>query len=472
VSGNFSIALWGNDNINPTNTAYLVSFQDPAGNTVVAALFNIVGGSFNLNSATPLNGVPVPIPGTADNTYLRLDAGNTSSASGFFRLKLQATGSPWFDVKGLGASGGGIIDDTAVIQSAINAAQAVNGIVFFPPGAYKLTSTLTITAGCTLLGAANDLGQGAIFVAAAPAFDYIQVNQGAQGGRIRDLGFTATGTPTAGAGININLTSSMDGSGASPFEVEDCVMNNMFNGVLVRNGNQIVINRLFSAACKNDAVKITGGLAVYLLQCNLLGSTLNGVEVTNIGGLWLTDVQTSQGTHGLTVSGGTQIFAQDCIFDTPSGDVIVISTSQGLIEFTGCWFSGSTAGYGLNISNTTGCRIDGGWIRANFLSGVHIQASAHHVYIRNAAISGNGLGNPGQKGVLVDANTTQFCVQNCDIGADSGDAANKQTTGVLVTTGTSDYYIIDGNLNTDPANQTLVTDNGSGTHKSVTGNVA
>ncbi len=51
------------------------------------------------------------------------------------------------NVKDYGAVGNGAADDTAAIQSAINAATATLGrgeAVYFPAGVYKLTSTLTI----------------------------------------------------------------------------------------------------------------------------------------------------------------------------------------------------------------------------------------------------------------------------------------------------------------------------------------
>ena len=61
--------------------------------------------------------------------------------------------SPVFNVKDFGASGEGkTIDDTRAIQSAIDVAKAVQGIVFFPVGVYLVTQTLTTYNAVTLLG--------------------------------------------------------------------------------------------------------------------------------------------------------------------------------------------------------------------------------------------------------------------------------------------------------------------------------
>ena len=52
-------------------------------------------------------------------------------------------GGQVFNVKTYGAVGDGSTDDTAAIQSAITAASATGGIVFFPPGVFVLPSLLT-----------------------------------------------------------------------------------------------------------------------------------------------------------------------------------------------------------------------------------------------------------------------------------------------------------------------------------------
>jgi hypothetical protein len=69
----------------------------------------------------------------------------------------------WVDVRDYGARGNGTADDTAEIQSAIDAAHSSGvGVVYFPPGTYKISiqsgvRALTIYAGITLQGAGSDL---------------------------------------------------------------------------------------------------------------------------------------------------------------------------------------------------------------------------------------------------------------------------------------------------------------------------
>jgi hypothetical protein len=57
-----------------------------------------------------------------------------------------------FDVQTYGAVGDGTTDDTAAIQSAIDATPANGGVVFFPPGTYKVVATLNIDKPLEILG--------------------------------------------------------------------------------------------------------------------------------------------------------------------------------------------------------------------------------------------------------------------------------------------------------------------------------
>jgi hypothetical protein len=66
--------------------------------------------------------------------------------------------------KAYGAVGNGTADDTVVIQAAINAVPAAGGVVYFPAGTYRVTTTLLVTRGnITLAGE----GMGASTIIAA-----------------------------------------------------------------------------------------------------------------------------------------------------------------------------------------------------------------------------------------------------------------------------------------------------------------
>ena len=63
-----------------------------------------------------------------------------------------------FNVMDFGAKGDGASDDTAAIQTAINAASSTgvdgggSAILFFPPGDYRISDTLTSVGGISIQG--------------------------------------------------------------------------------------------------------------------------------------------------------------------------------------------------------------------------------------------------------------------------------------------------------------------------------
>ncbi len=69
--------------------------------------------------------------------------------------------SDWMNVKEFGAVGDGIADDTAAIQSVYDKlmARSLSRVVYFPPGVYRITETLTIgndTSGIAIVGHGRD----------------------------------------------------------------------------------------------------------------------------------------------------------------------------------------------------------------------------------------------------------------------------------------------------------------------------
>jgi len=76
----------------------------------------------------------------------------------------QDNGGQYFNVKAYGAKGDGVTDDTASIKSAF-AAAAAGGTIFFPPGTYLVTSSITIISNTTIQGA----GMGATVITCPPS---------------------------------------------------------------------------------------------------------------------------------------------------------------------------------------------------------------------------------------------------------------------------------------------------------------
>jgi Pectate lyase superfamily protein len=78
-----------------------------------------------------------------------------------------------FEVKAYGATGNGTIDDSAAIQAADNAAEAVHGVVHFDSGTYLISSTLKIASPVRWEGAfsASNSGTNSTIVKAGAALN-------------------------------------------------------------------------------------------------------------------------------------------------------------------------------------------------------------------------------------------------------------------------------------------------------------
>src|SRR5205807_2221426 len=64
------------------------------------------------------------------------------------------SGRPWADVRAYGAKGDDSTDDSGASNNAITALSALGGgILYFPPGKYRFTSSVIPASNITILGA-------------------------------------------------------------------------------------------------------------------------------------------------------------------------------------------------------------------------------------------------------------------------------------------------------------------------------
>ena len=143
-------------------------------------------------------GTPSLPTGTTATTQTALDNSTKLATTAY----VDAATNTVFNVKSYGAAGSGSGNDAPSIQSAITAAAAVKGTVYFPPGTYRITSALTLaTSGVTLAGAGP---YASVITQATTNTNGLTITPAAQLEQItiRDLGFTGTGSGT-GIGLKV-----------------------------------------------------------------------------------------------------------------------------------------------------------------------------------------------------------------------------------------------------------------------------
>lgn len=164
-------------------------------------------------------------------------------------------------VKDFGAVGDGVTDDTAKIQSAIVAAYGKE--LYFPPGTYKITSSLTVLNSLTLTG---EKGKATISQVTLNA-NYITVGDGTgptKANCFRTVIRGLTFVPSSGSPVPTN-NSAIFLNNVSYIDVEDCVffgqsggVNKLWNGITVVSSISPMIRNCTFAFLANSAVALSG----------------------------------------------------------------------------------------------------------------------------------------------------------------------------------------------------------------------
>ena len=319
-----------------------------------------------------------------------------------------------------------VTDDTAAFQAAINAVQAIGGIVDVPPGCAIIAGlTINSTHGTSLRGQ----GPNTSILKAKTATTTII---GANGPYIDIGGFSfvaASGTQTGGAYVVLNNSPV---SNLHNFE-----MLNGWNPIVIRSGFAVNVYQgsIRATAAGSTVISVDGGNDQFLYNLvvdnDALAQPANGIFVVSSGAIWIRDVDFIHSGNGLVLAPPagkniTWIFVQDSAFDTGSGCGIMLSPAAGAFingsNFTNTWTGSNQKG----VCTAGGGTIDGVSFNHHrsflnnaegflFLNGVNI------VLDGNTQVSGNSAAEPGvRNGVEFGSNVSGWSVRNSHIGAGNG----------------------------------------------------
>lgn len=170
-----------------SQTAFTLSANPGAQNNLDVSISGVTqrpGIDYTWTSGTTITFTTAPPSGT-NNVLVRYMQGLPQGVSDWYAL----TNNPVLDVKRFGATGNGVTDDTAAIQTAINYAAQLGQRLLFPAGVYKIT-TLTIPVqlgGIEWVGESSDTSdqlkvsayKGSVLVSTATSGNVISCDGGA-----------------------------------------------------------------------------------------------------------------------------------------------------------------------------------------------------------------------------------------------------------------------------------------------------
>ncbi len=285
-----------------------------------------------------------------DNTASGLTAEDVQAAIDEIVAGATATGI-FYNVMDYLAVGDGVADDTAAIIAALDAADATGGgVIYFPPGTYKITSLITRTAASKyhLLGGGTRYGPARIHQATANtgAFKFAPSTGTADrvlGVVVENLTISGAGSASSGAGLWF----------LNDAHIESCFIYGFFYGIRIETESYYSnIHRTTVTDCDSIGIWLNGANNCTIDKCRLtglptgytpnpLGTLANGIVIT--GGFSHRVVNTSIEyftQYGLSADGTNGLLGEGLYFET----------QQSTTGFAHIWLGGSTHTYATWIS--------------------------------------------------------------------------------------------------------------------------
>jgi hypothetical protein len=380
-----------------------------------------------------------------------------------------ATALGAIDVRTYGAKGDGVTDDTVALQTAITAALARNATVFIPAGTYNVSNTLT----------ANDNTKSIRIIGAGRHTTIIRTSHATADVMTLTVSFleladfTVTASVARTAGSHIRTTSNVG-------LVRGICLDAFFVGILGNDSNCSFRDIITTNPATGATGMILDGYSSQCLIDNLqtyagANQAIVGLHVKKCGALQMTNCGlVGQGVNLLIAPGSGQVvaavYALNSYFDTAVMGVQIKPTGTGAVvrcRFDACWMcSHSDTGTSIEFTGSgiiSGIHFVDCMMNDNTSAGLHVLgAPCSDISVLGGTFAHNGLG------INFGVGVADFSVIGASAGAYGGLAGN--TWGIAVTAGGSDHYVISNNRvrgNTSGG----VLDGGTGTNKSVTGNI-
>lgn len=407
------------------NSDYSIIVRNKRGSLIVSAL----------NATERFSSVVVSSVSSANVTFLQ-------AGTGAVERSVQSRLSESVSVKDFGAVGDGLIDDTASIQAAITSIPISSGgtsngwTIYFPPGKYKISSTITVGNRRITFWAPSIMGSGSAVViyqatnnitwfdfttgnADVIAFHGIEFLGNATGtGVVMALGRTAQ--PVYDSRITNCWFSSIGGTCIYGVDLQGCHITNcafdsgVENGIniLVGSDNLISNNRIYN--CSKNGIQLANG-ANNLISANLFD--LNGSANENTAAILINYASTN--TRGNSIVGNLFRANQNDIILFGNGGVYASNTGVNDTAIIGNT-SDRCYRHFVYATDSHQIRCVGNAIMAPNATGgfssIDLQGTCDSAYLSGNSVS-NGPNLPVY-GLLLGATTTNSVIgQNKFIGS-------------------------------------------------------
>lgn len=440
----------------------------------------------------PSRSIGVPGVGTVVDSLVasgaNIDSGKLSylsPAAGAVRLPVQLKLAQTLCPRDIGAKGDGVTDDTAAIQTAINALQtAGGGRLYFTNGTYLTSAPLVVTGNRIELVGESRAAQ---IVPTQTTSDVLTVGYASSSTAVldfalRNIRFSPRNTMTAGSIVHVQGPN-------NTITIEEILIDSGYNGINADPYTMAIVYRIrnsFINHCTNAGLIAGGsnGQAVDLFLDSInFGQCGNGMQLTNVSGLYARSLDFVQSTtDDIVFNPGASQSVVFAFFDMVLGDTagrygwnLGGTGNIANVECRGCWAAaaGGAAGIYAQNANLNGFTWHGGVIRDNQGHGFAAIAGSN-IKIQGAQVFNNSVASSGVSHGIYAAGVTGFDAQGNTSGNGGYEqligAANLQGYGVYIGGGTTNYIVAN---NRCPGNVTgAVSDNGTGTNKYLANNFA
>lgn len=313
-------------------------------------------------------------------------------------------GSP-VNVLDFGAKGDGVTNDAAAIQAAINSITA--GTVYFPPGIYKINSTLTLTNPIKLQGTEPT---GAIIY--ANSCDAVHVQNDFCG--IMDLELQSTGTTKTYVGVKVQ---GVLGTPVGFVNVERALFTNWAVGVQLEwaTGSTITNSEIVDSVIGIKGVGQCLNTRISDMYIVVDGSSTSAC-ISNV-------VSTGPFGEGMMIVNSLLYGAEYCI---KSEQYLSLHICNCIID--------QAKNYAIYLGTTLHTHIANNWIVGKVV--VEDQAST---YDHNVSVVGNSIiaGAYGNYGMYIGVNVRKWLISNNKFSCPAGASITCVTS--------SSQIVIDGN---------------------------